>query len=229
MNEQEYRAAPGLNYSAMANFYQSPDHALMKTKEKGYFNEGHALEGILRGDFDKKFFHAGGKVCDEIYQNLSDLESVRVFNLDGSPNMTHKSRHAAIDECQANPGLIPIYSPELEIMAANTRKIEWRFPMTEIFRHGKWNVPLFFDGKKCLVDLMLELRDEIILFDIKTAASFGAFMKMLKAKYWIQDLHYQSVVEGATGKPCSKMFFIVASKEKPNLAKIFSEGRKPRI
>ena len=224
-----YREAPGHNYSKMADFNISPDHCLMEKDDRAAFQNGHAIEAILRGDYEKKYVTAEFTIPDDVYaavQNGDDLEKMIRYNKDGSRNNQSKNKHAAIDFFLAHPGKKVI--PEVErnvmrIMAKNLMKAEYEgVTVKRLLDSAKWNTPIFWGDKKAELDCYIELKDEIILLDIKTAASFGQFHKMLKSRYWIQDQHYSEGCEAHFGKQCRKMAFLVATKEKPYLAQCFT-------
>jgi hypothetical protein len=224
-----YRQATGINYSALADFSQSQDHALLKKDDKAAFQLGHAFESILRGDFEKNYAVSDFNIPDEIYaavkknENLDDYE---ILTKSGERHKKYASRHAAIDFFKSHPGKKIISEVDrniLRIMAKNLLKAEYRgVKIKDILSRAKWNTPIFWDDKKAELDCYIELRDEILLFDIKTAASFGQFRQMLKSRYWIQDHHYSEGCEEYFGKQCKKMVFFVATKERPYLAQAIS-------
>ena len=123
ISEPEYRAAKGLNFSSLAAYYNkgenSPDHALIKTEFKSYFEYGKMFESKLQDMatgstvFDDRFFQSkvSGNMPDQMIKWIDegeDLESHIVYTKAGAPSGTHKTRHAFIDEALENPGKIPV-------------------------------------------------------------------------------------------------------------------------
>ena len=92
----------------------------------------------------------------------------------------------------------------------------------DILAKAEWQVPIIWtdevDGlkRKALLDCIVNLGDEYLVIDIKTAASFQKFMFMLRDKYVWQDIHYVEGVNAVMG-PAMQMVFFVASKEAPCL------------
>ena len=72
--DKEYRAWPAINYSALADFSESQDHALLVREPKSYFEEGTAFELLIEDmatgskKFDERFFiaDAPGQMPDDL-------------------------------------------------------------------------------------------------------------------------------------------------------------------
>ena len=230
-----YRNKSGINYSSLADFNQSQDHALMQKPDRASFQFGHAFESVLRGDFEKKYVTAEFKIPDDVYaavKNGDDIESMIRYTKDGNRHQGSKNKHAAIDFFLAHPGkkIIPEVDRNImRIMAKNLMKAEYQgVTVNRLLSACKWNTPIFWDDKKAELDCYVEMEDEVLLLDIKTAASFGQFRQMLKSRYWIQDQHYSEGCEEHFGKQCKKMVFLVATKEKPYLAQCVTVNDESR-
>lgn len=236
MEEIEYRKAKGINYSALARFNESQDHALLPFKHKSYFEIGKMFETLLQDActgstmFEEKYFvcDVSGKMPDNLIELIdlnSNLEDEIVYNKDGvTRSKTHKTKHAYIDECIKNPGMYPVSNSINDMLCKlveNMLKMEILGSTGfEILSQCKWQVPVFWekDGiyKKALYDTVLNLPAETYLFDIKTAANQLQFNQMAQKKYWIQRDHYTEGAEAEWGNV--KCFtFLNAYKELPFL------------
>lgn len=234
-SEAEYREYPAINFSSLAAYNISPDHALMKVDHKAYFEYGRQFETMLQDtvkgtdEFKKRFFKStvSGKMPDELIQWIDkneDLESKYNLNKDGSRSKTSATRHAFLDEAQANPGKIPVSIQDWDMLNRHTEnmlKMQYLDANVEdILAAGEWQVPITWtaDGleKKALVDCLVDLGGEYLPVDIKTTANFKQFSYMLKDKYFIQDIWYCEGVTHVYG-PAMQMAFFVASKEAPFL------------
>ena len=237
--EDEYREYHAINFSSLAAYYNkgvySPDHALMTIEHKSYFEYGKMFETMLQDyvkgtkEFEKRFFQStvSGKMPDELIQWIDkneDLESKYNLNKDGSRSKTSATRHAFLDEAQANPGKIPVSIQDWDMLNRHTEnmlKMQYLDANVEdILAAGEWQVPITWteDGlkKKALVDCLVDLGGEYLPVDIKTTAGFKQFSYMLKDKYFIQDIWYCEGVTHVYG-PAMQMAFFVASKEAPFL------------
>lgn len=144
MTEEEYRASDGANYSHMAAFYESQDHALLPVTPKSYFEFGNAFELYLQdiaqgtSKFYERFFvcDAPGSMPEKLPMMLKadqPLEDFYVYNKpdkktgEVSRNKTNKKLHAWLDCCVENPGLMPMSESEfkvLQIMVTNMLKMD---------------------------------------------------------------------------------------------------------
>ena len=237
MEEQEYRKHKALNYSKLASFYESPDHALLPRKSKSYFEIGHGFEMALidtvkgTDTFHERFFNcsASGSIPEKLsgwVENGDDLSQYIQLKQNGERSMTYKKLHAWIDECIEQPGLMPMSQDDLTMITAMVNnmlkaKIDG-VPVPDIIGAAEtqkavtWN----YGGieKKALYDLAV-IGPSNHIMDIKTSASFGQFLQMLRRKYFIQAVHYHEGIEQTEGQ-CSDMIFMVAIKDPPYLSHI---------
>lgn len=237
--EQRYRVHPGLNYSSLADFYESPDHALMVRTEKAYFEVGNLFETLLfdavtgqRTFADRFFVGRDTTPPDKILQWLAageNLEDQYTYNKDGSKSKKCANLHAWIDACLENPGKTPISQADFDMcrrLVDNMLKIEDPTigPLKDILAACNWQVPMYWeDGqKKALADCLLSVGGETWVFDIKTTASFGHFVGMMRGRYWLQDIHYTEGAETVYGGCKTPMIFLVAEKKEPFLCQMFT-------
>jgi hypothetical protein len=238
---EEYRAAPGLNFSSLASYYNagvhSPDHALMTVDFKSYFEYGRQFESMLQDavtgstTFSDRFYFTEleNKMPDELIEWIDtgiDLTTKYEYTKKGDLSLTYKGRHAYLDEALKNPGKIPVSKPDGEMLKRHTENmLKMKYldtPVGDILANAKWQVPVYWTdevtGLKCkaLVDVLVDLGGEFLPVDIKTAAGFKKFSYMLRDKYFIQDLHYIEGVNATIGSAMPMVFF-VASKESPYL------------
>lgn len=239
ITEAEYREYPAINFSSLAAYHNkgvySPDHALMTLGHKAYFEYGKMFETMLQDTvkgakkFEKRFFKStvSGKMPDELIRWIDqkeDLESKYSLNKDGSRSKTAATRHAFLDEAQANPGKIPVSTQDWDMLERHTeRMLKMQYldaKVEDVLSAGQWQVPItWFVGdieKKALVDVLVDLGGEYLPIDIKTTANFKQFSYILRDKYFLQDLHYCEGVTHTHGVAMSMVFF-VASKEAPCL------------
>lgn len=244
IEEKEYRSDPALNYSLLAAFHESPDHALMKVEPKSYFEFGKAFELLIRDItqgtelFSERFFvcDASGempdnKKPDKDLSNCIDkgMDLNELFNLknNGERSDTSKRLHQWLDCCLEHPGKMPKSEDEMQklnTMADNFLKMKvFNHTMSELLPEAIWNVGIFWekDGikKKALVDCMIVTEQYIYPFDIKTTANFAQFHRMFRSKYWIQNTHYQEGVSRVYDEICRSMRCLAASKEEPYLSR----------
>jgi len=241
ITEAEYRKYPAMNYSNLANFYQSPDHALMPTEPKSYFEHGKIFESLLCDTatgsdiFSKRYFFSrlSGILPDDLIQPIEqgeDLEQYVRYNKDKiTRSGTHKKRHAFIDECMANPGLIPVSTTETEMlkrMTENMLKMKYQGTLIrDILSNALFQVPVIWESngmrKKALFDVVLHLDEETTLIgDIKSTADMSRVHSQLSQRLWIQDRHYTEGANVTWGCKVSHMPFLVSSKQKPYLSQI---------
>ena len=241
--EKEYRSWPAINYSSLADFNESQDHALMERKAKSYFEEGTAfellVEDVVKGStkFSGRFFiaDAPGAMPDalaEWIESGENLNSKYRLNQDGGRNNKSKRLHAWLDECRANPGKMPMGTDQiamLNLMADNFLKMQpfqgSGNTLSEILPLAFFQVPIvwYIDKarKKALIDCMIETNKTIYAFDIKTAAEIGRFVWMLKKKYWIQEAHYTEGLQAIFPDKKIVWRFLASSKAEPNISQPF--------
>ena len=233
--EDEYREYHAINFSSLAAYYNkgvySPDHALMTIEHKSYFEYGKMFETMLQDyvkgtkEFEKRFFQStvSGKMPDELIQWIDkneDLESKYNLNKDGSRSKTSATRHAFLDEAQANPGKIPVSIQDWDMLNRHTEnmlKMQYLDANVEdILAAGEWQVPILWEEnghkKKALIDVLVDLGGEYLPIDIKTTAGFRKFSYDLRDRYFLQAIHYCQGVTLNNGVAMEMPFF-VASKE----------------
>jgi len=241
ITETEYRQHPAMNYSKIANFYQSPDHALMPTKPKSYFEHGKMFEAMLcdvatgSDIFSKRYFVSkiSGTLPDDLIKPVErgeDLEQCVKYNKDGlTRSGTHKKRHAFIDECMEHPGLIPASVTDVDMinsMVDNMLKMEYQgAAISDILSNALFQVPVIWENsgiqKKALFDVVLHLDEETtLIFDIKTTADLSRIHNQISQRLWIQDRHYTEGANAEWGAKISHMPFLVSSKQKPYLSQV---------
>jgi hypothetical protein len=239
--EEEYRKARGLNFSKLAAYWNeglySPDHALIHTEAKSYFEYGKMFESLLQdtvkgtSEFSNRFFVSGvqGNMPDKMVKWIDageDLEIKIVHNKDGSRSKTHSTMHAFIDECLEHPGMIPVSVEQMEMLNMHiSRMCDIIFmgqKCGDLLAKGEWQVGISWESdedgllKKGLIDCLVDLGGFLLPIDIKTTTAFSKFKWMLRDKYVIQDLHYVEGIQQLFGESYQMVFF-VASKEKPYL------------
>lgn len=236
MTNRKYREHPGINYSSLADWHQNrclPTARAMKPE----YVFGHAFEALIqdiaRGTtaYNDGYFSAdpAKSIPEEIYQALedgADLDALYVRTKSGAVNGQYKARHGWIDACLANPGKVPLTVEDdaaIRKMAENfmAMEVDGVGRVSDILPHCQFQEPIFWSDKKCLCDCLISTSDgAAYLFDIKTAASIGHFVSMLKSRYWIQDLHYSEGVNAEIGE-CERMIFLVATKSEPFVCQSF--------
>jgi hypothetical protein len=236
MTEKEYRAAAGLNYSSMASFSISPDHALMEFKPQSYFEEGKQFELMVQDAcqntrlfFDKYFIcECSGAMPNNLIwliENNKDLEKEYIYNADGiTLSGKHKTKHAYLDECIANKGMLPVGNKkyaELKKLVDNMLKmVVMNTTVKDILANAQFQVPIFWEYngilKKALLDCVTFYNGNTYCFDIKTSANDFEFKKNANSKYWIQKNHYTEGANIVYGN-VRCFTFLVAYKEKPFL------------
>ncbi len=242
---KEYRKWPAISYSSLADFYESQDHALMEKPAKSYFEFGNAFELMIEDrakgtkKFSERFFtcEASGEMPKDLagwIESGEDLNTKYKLNKDGGRRGGSERIHNWLDECQANKGMMPMGTEQLETLSKMVDNFMLMQPfadigntstMAEILPVAEFQVPLvWYVGKmrkKALVDCLIETNTRVYIFDIKTAANIIKFKKMLRDRYWLQEVHYTS---GAgwifTGKEIVWLF-LVSPKEAPWVAQPF--------
>ena len=248
--DKEYRAWPAINYSSLADFNESQDHALMEREAKSYFEEGTAFELMCEDmatgteKFSERFFiaDAPGTMPDDLagwIERGEDLESKYKWN---KPNKktgrvvlskTHENRHLWLDECRKTPGKMPVGADRKKILDKMVENFMAMEPfedvegtMLEILRLAQFQLPIvWYVGKvrkKALIDCMVETDRTIYVFDIKTTENFKQFERMLREKYWIQEAHYSAGLGQIFPDKQIVWRFAVASKSEPWLAQPFA-------
>ncbi len=236
MTEEEYRAAEGVNYSALAQFNQSPDHALMPFKPKSYFEIGKMFETMLQDTckgtdvFSNKYFRCNQTApmpenLIHLIETKADLKNEYEYKKGGGRNNIYKTKHAYLDECLENPGAMPVSRTVYDMlitMMENMLKMEvMDVTVYDVLSNAQWQVPIFWekDGikKKALFDNVLKLDNINYLFDIKTSANEYEFSRMSQNKYWIQRDHYTEGALHEFGGEVHCFTFLVAYKEAPFL------------
>lgn len=248
INDSDYRAYPAMNYSTLATFYQSPDHLFLPRKNTWACQMGIATEMLVydklygTSQFAGKYFmsETSGLIPDRLLEAVlaqTDPESLIVWNKPDKKtgevrkNKKHERMHTLINECKDNPAKIPICHDDfraIHTMVENMLKIDVEsdfgdIRLADFLADAETQEPLVWKKygveKKALPDFLVK-KSRNFLFDLKTAASFNFFERMLRDKYWIQDQHYQEGVKETFGN-CEPMIFIVLSKEKPHLARTY--------
>jgi len=246
MSVKEYRAADGLNYSLLADFKESQDHALKEREPKSYFEFGTAFELLVQdyatgtNHFKERFFltTARGEMPSNIAEWVEtgiDLSDKYNLNKDGSRSKTSKRLHAWLDDCVENPGLMPMSQDEfakISIMLENFWKMEvYGHNLRDLLAVADFQVPIFWEmhgiKKKGLLDVLILTDDKTYPFDIKTTANIPQFVTMYRKKYSIQDLHYTEGVQVVLGES-EPMMFLASSKEDPFLAQPFGMDSESR-
>ena len=251
IEEAEYRSWPAINYSSLADFNESQDHALLEKPARSYFEEGRAFELLIEDrakgsdKFIGRFFlaNAPGAMPEDLagwIENKEDLESKYKHNKDGSRNKQCERKHSWLDECQDNPGRMPMGTDQMAMlnkMVDNFMKMQpftdrdTESTLAEILPLAFFQVPIIWytrsrpgkskSRKKALIDCLVETNTTIYVFDIKTAADMIRFLWMLKNKYWIQQTHYTEGLKAIFPNKEIVWRFLVSAKEKPYISQPF--------
>lgn len=243
--EQEYRDWPGVNYSALARFNESQDHALMEWKAKSYFEEGTAFELLIQDRaqgsnlFGERFFiaDAPGEMPSGLagwIENGERLGGRYRRNKDGTLNQGSKRLHAWIDECRRNKGKMPIGRDRIKILNTMVDNFMCMQPfanfgefstMEEVLKIAEFQVPIvWYLGKvrkKALIDVLIITQNIIFAFDIKSTADLSRFSWMLKDKYWIQEAHYCAGLGQIFPDKQIIWLFLASSKAEPWISQPF--------
>ena len=254
-SDSDYRAYSAISYSTLATFSQSPDHLFLPRKQTWACQMGIATEMLVydklygTNQFASKFFMSktSGLIPDRLLEAVlaqTDLSLLIVWNKpdkktgEVQKNKKHERMHTLIDECKDNPAKMPVCRDDFRIihtMAENMLKIDvesdfGNIRLADFLADAETQEPLVWKKygveKKALPDFLVK-KSRNFLFDLKTAASFHFFERMLRSKYWIQDQHYHEGAEELFGV-CEPMVFIVLSKEKPYLARTFKLKKEDR-
>lgn len=251
-SEKEYRKWDAINYSSLARFLESQDHALLDWPAKSYYEEGTAFELMVEdmatgtSKFSERFFiaDAPGTMPDDLagwIERSDNLENRYIWNNADKKtgevrlNKRHERMHIWLDECRKHPGQMPVGIDRKKILDKMCENFMAMRPfidvgvdntMFEILRHAKFQVPiLWYVGKvrkKALIDCMVETPDTIYVFDIKTTENFKQFLRMLREKYWVQEAHYSAGLGQIFPDKQIVWRFAVSSKAEPWLAQPFA-------
>ena len=244
--EKHYREWPAINYSALADFNESQDHALMKKEAKSYFEEGTAFELLIEDQakgsdkFGDRFFlsDAPGNMPEELAGWINRNESLNDkyrLTKSGDRNKQSDRLHSWLDSCRANPGKMPVGIDQKEMLDKMVKNFMAMqpfsdggnsAPMAEILPAADFQIPIvWYNGKqrkKALIDVYLETDLRIYAFDIKTTADMKRFDWMLKDKYWIQEVHYTDGLSAVFPDKEIVWRFVVASKAEPYLSQPYT-------
>ena len=95
----------------------------------------------------------------------------------------------------------------------------------KILPQAEFQVPIiWYVGKmrkKALFDLMIETKDTVYIWDIKSSADLTRFQWMLKDKYWVQEIHYTSGARAVFPGKKIVWQFLASSKQAPYLSQPF--------
>ena len=255
--EAEYRAWPAINYSSLADFNESQDHALLEKPTRSYFEEGKAFELLIEDrakgteKFAERFFlaNAPGDMPKDLsgwIENKEDLNSKYKWNKPDKKtgevrlSLTHETKHKWLDECQVNPGKMPMGTDQMAMlvkMADNFMRMQpftdrdTESTLAEILPLAFFQIPIVWytrsrpgkskNRKKALIDCLVETNTTIYAFDIKTAADMKRFFWMLRDKYWIQQVHYMEGLKAIFPGKEIVWRFLVSAKEKPYISQPF--------
>ncbi len=240
-----YRQWPATNYSSLADFNESQDHALMEKPAKSYYEFGTAFELMIEDKakgtkkFSERFFtcDAPGEMPSDLagwIEKGEDLNTKYRLKQDGGRNKKSERLHEWLDACQANKGMIPMGKDQLESLSKMVENFMLMQPfadignastMAEILPVAHFQVSIIWyvgkNRRKALIDILIETNTTIYVFDTKTSADMKRFQWMLKDRYWIQEVHYSSGLGRIfTGKEIVWRF-LVASKAPPHISQPF--------
>lgn len=242
MSEKDYRKTPAQNYSSLADFNISQDHALLTKPGKSYFEEGTAFELLVEDrakgstKFAERFFlaDAEGAMPEKLagwIEGKEDLNTKYKLKIDGGRNNQSKRLHAWLDECRDNPGMMPMGTDQMEMLGKMVDNFMVMEPLgdigvketlEEILPVAHFQVPIFwYVGKmlkKALIDCMVETDTAVYVFDIKTAANIKKFFQMARERYWVQEVHYSSGLGRLFPRKDIHWRFLVAPKDEPWVA-----------
>ena len=245
MPEKDYRQLPAQNYSSLADFNESQDHALMVKPGKSYFEEGTAFELLIEDrakgteKFAERFFlaDAPGAMPEELagwIERKEDLSTKYRLKKDGGRNKQSERLHAWLDACALEPGMMPMGKDQVEMLGKMVENFMAMKPLEDIgveetleqiLPIAHFQVPIiWYVGKmrkKALVDCMVITDTAVYVFDIKSAATIEQFFKMLRKKYWVQEVHYTSGLGRLYPGKDIYWRFLVSSKAEPWLSQPF--------
>lgn len=243
--EKDYRRYPAINYSSLADFNESQDHALMDKPAKSYFEEGTAFELLVEdrakgtAKFAERFFlaDAPGDMPDDLAGWIDRKENLNTkyrLKIDGGRNNQSKRLHAWLDECAINPGMMPMGTDQIDMLGKMVDNFMKMKPLEdigvnetleEILPVAQFQVPVIWNvgkmKKKALLDCMVETDTAVYVFDTKTSADLKRFQWMTKDRYWIQEVHYSSGIGRIFPGKDVHWRFIVSSKAEPWLSQTF--------
>ena len=140
---KEYRAWPAINYSSLADFNESQDHALMEKKQKSYFEFGSAFEAMVEDKvkgtkkFSERFFtcEAPGEMPEDLAEWIEgdvDLSLKYRRKKDGGLHGGSQRLHDWLDECRANAGKMPMGEDQIETLSIMTENFLLMQPFADI-------------------------------------------------------------------------------------------------
>ncbi len=241
-----YHDKPGLNYSTLRKFDESPDHCLMEIGDKPYFVFGRAFEDLIQDKitgsnmFDKyvitELRNMPQKLMDVMGLDTvlkTDIADLRIFNKDGSLSKSHKNLHDWLDLVITNKLDATYLSIEdydkIQRMTDNMLTCVYNgYQINELLIDAEWQKELFWTetitDKKAKIDCYLDHR----IFDIKTTANLRKAVSDIRYRYWIQDVHY---CEGSSfmDNPVVNMPFLFASKEEPYICQVIEISQESKI
>ncbi len=243
--KKTYHAWSAINYSSLSRFNESQDHALMDWPAKSYFEEGRAFELLIEdrakgtAKFAERFFlaDAPGAMPEDLagwIDRGEDLNDKYVYTKKNELHGGKKRLHAWLDACRDHPGQMPMGRDQMEMLNKMVDNFMLCQPfadmgtvdtLADILPACDFQVPIFWWAgkmkKKGLLDCMLETKECVYVFDIKTAADMKRFEWMLKDKYWIQEAHYTAGLKSIFPKKEIVWRFLVSSKQDPHLSQPF--------
>lgn len=242
MPEKEYRKLPAQNYSSLADFNESQDHALIVKPGKSYFEEGTAFELLIEdrakgsNKFAERFFlaDAPGDMPDDLAGWIDNKEDLRMkyrLKNDGERNNQSKRLHAWLDECQKHLGKMPMGTDQVEMLGKMVNNFMAMKPLEDIgveetleqiLPIAHFQVPIvWYVGKmrkKALIDCMVVTDTAVYVGDIKTAANIKKFFQMARERYWLQEVHYTSGLGRLYPGKDIHWRFLIAPKAEPWVA-----------
>ena len=253
--EKDYRKLPAINYSSLADFNESQDHALMEKPARSYFEEGRAFELLIEdrakdtAKFGERFFlaNAPGAMPEDLagwIENKEDLDSKYTWNAPDKKtgevrlSLRHERKHKWLDECQDNPGKMPMGTDQMAMlnkMVDNFMKMQpfkdTESTLAEILPIAFFQVPIIWYvrsrpgkslmRKKALIDCLVETNTTIYVFDIKTTAAIKKFIRDLRDYIWIQEMQYTEGLKAIFPRKEIVWRFLVSPKAKPYVAQPF--------
>ncbi|MCK5611151.1 hypothetical protein KAR91_55270 [Candidatus Pacearchaeota archaeon] len=178
-----YRAWPAINYSSLADFFESWDHALMVKAAKSYFEFGTAFELLVEDQakgsnkFGERFFtcDAPGDMPDDLagwIEKEEDLDTKYRLKKDGERHAGAARKHEWLDACQDNPGIMPKGKDEmaqLKKMVDNFMKMQpfadklsrdqgvySESPLSEILPIADFQVPIIWHVGKLMKKALID-------------------------------------------------------------------------
>lgn len=225
----EYRKWPAINYSSLASFNESQDHALMEVEPKSYFEFGNAFELLVEdrakgtNKFSKRFFNceATGEMPTDLagwIERGEDLNTKYRRKKDGGLHGGASRLHEWLDECREHPGAMPMGKDQLEtlsIMVDNFMKMQPfadignESTLAEMLPLASFQVPVLwytgkaFDGTAATPGYSMR-KKALIDFFIETEGRIYAFdvktAADMKRFFWMmRDKYWIQEVHYASG------------------------------